>query len=353
MSKILVINPGSTSTKVALYENEENVFTKSLDHSVAELEKFSDVLEQFGFRAEIVKGVLADNGLEPKDLAAVVGRGGLLPGMKAGGYLVTKEMKDALLAGKAAAHASNLGALIAAEIAEPVGIPAYIYDSVSSDELSDIAKITGIPSIKKESLCHVLNSKAVARKTAEKHGRNYNEIRAIVAHLGGGISVSLHDCGHIVDAIRDDEGPFSPERAGGLPLMYMIDLCFSGKYTKKEMSSFIRGKGGMKAYLGTQDAREIEAKIAAGDDLAKRIYEAQAYQVAKGIGQLAPVVCGKLDYIVLTGGMAYSKMLTGMISERVSFLAPVEMVPGENEMEALALGALRMLHGEEEPKRYS
>lgn len=352
MSKIVVINPGSTSTKVALYENDKEIFTKSIDHSSAELDKFPDVLSQFAFRADIVKDVLKQNGVESNELAAAIGRGGLLPNMKAGGYLVTKEMKEALLAGLAPAHASNLGALIAAEIADPVGIPSYIYDCVSSDEFDDIAKITGFPEIKKESLCHVLNSKASARKVAEKYGKAYKDTNFVVAHLGGGISISAHKDGKIIDAIRDDAGPFAPERSGGLPVLYVVDMCYSGKYTKKEMVAKTRGKGGMKAYLGTQDCREIEAKIAAGDMLAKEIYEAQGYQIAKGIGEMAPVLSGKVDYIVLTGGMAYSNMMIDMIKERVSFIAPIEVVPGENEMEALALGALRMLRGEEIPKRY-
>lgn len=352
MSKILVINPGSTSTKVALYENETPVFTAGIDHSSAELEKYPDVLSQFGFRADIVKEVLKEKGVSPSDLAAVVGRGGPLPNMQAGGYLVTKEMKDALHAGKASPHASNLGALIAAQIAEPENIPAYIYDCVSSDEFEDIARITGIPGVRRESLCHVLNAKAVARKVAKEHGKKYQDINTVVAHLGGGISISAHKNGRIIDCIRDDSGPFSPERCGGIPLLYFLDLCFSGEYTKKDVMGLIRGKGGMKAYLGTQDAREIEAKIAAGDKLAEEIYAAQAYQIAKGIGEMSTVLCGKMDCIILTGGMAYSKMMTEMIRERVSFIAPIEVVPGENEMEALALGALRMLNNEEVAKRY-
>ena len=282
----------------------------------------------------------------------MVGRGGLLPNLHAGGYLVNPHMKEALLGGQASPHASNLGALLAYEIAEPLGIPSYIYDAVMADEFEEIAKVTGLPDVQRQSMCHVLNMKAMSRKVAEKHGKRYEDMTLLVAHLGGGISIGIHKGGKIIDAIRDDAGPFSPERSGSIPLLYIVDMCYSGIYNRKEMIKRIRGMGGLKAHLGTADCRRIEKMIESGDERAKLLYEAQAYQVAKGIGELAPVVSGKVDYIILTGGVAYSKMMTDMIKERVEFIAPVEIMPGEDEMEALALGALRILRGEETAQEY-
>ena len=343
---ILVINPGSTSTKVAYFEGGRQVYNKSIEHSPEELAPFDDILEQEDFRAGLISDCMEQWGIESSRLSAVAGRGGLLPHMKAGGYIVDDAMVEAIRSGKASPHASNLGALLAKKIADPLGIPAYIYDCVTSDEFDDIAGITGMPDVKRESMCHVLNMKAVAREVAAAHGTEYQKLNLIVAHLGGGISISVHHEGRIIDAIRDDAGPFSPERACSIPLLYVIDMCFSGKYDRREMIRKVRGLGGMKAYLGTQDCREIEAMIASGDKKATAVYEAQAYQIAKGIGELAPVLNGEIDYIILTGGMAYSEKMTHMVSERVSFIAPVEIIPGEREMEALALGAARILDGE-------
>lgn len=350
--RILVINPGSTSTKLAYFEDGKQVYGVSVEHSAEEISGFSDVLEQENFRADIVENVMLMWGLDKEKLSAVIGRGGLLPHMKAGGYIVDEEMVDALREGVASPHASNLGALLAWSVAEPLGIPAYIYDSVTSDEFEEVAKIIGIPGIKRESMCHVLNMKAVAREVANKFGMEYEELNLITAHLGGGISIGAHKNGRIVDALRDDEGPMSPERAGTVPLLHMIDLCYSGKYTKKEMTRKIRGQGGLKAYLGTADGRLIEEMIREGNEEAKLIYEAQAYQIAKGIGQLATVLKGNVDCIILTGGTANSKLLTSLVEERVGFIAPVEIVPGEREMEALAAGAERILNGES-VRRYS
>ena len=344
--KILVINPGSTSTKIAVFEDEKEILSSSIAHDAKTIDKFRDVIDQLGFRMEDVRGQLEKWGLDLSSLSAVIGRGGLLPHLKAGGYLVNDSMVEFIMAGKASPHASNLGAVIANEIAKPLGIPAYIYDAVTADEMSDIAKITGMPDVERESMCHVLNMKAVSKKFAAELGTTYEKLDLIVAHLGGGITVGVHHEGKIIDCIRDDAGPFSIERAGSIPLLYIIDMCYSGVYNKKEMVRRIRGMGGLKAYLGTQDCREIESMIAGGDERAKILYEAQAYQIAKGIGEMAPVINGKLDYIILTGGMAYSKMMTSMVEERVKFIAPVKVIPGENEMEALALGALRMLQGE-------
>lgn len=351
--KILAVNPGSTSTKIAVYDDETELFCRSIDHSDQEFAQYEKITDQYRFRKDMVLSILKENRIDITKLAAVVGRGGMLPPVKAGGYIVNKAMKDRIINGPIISHASNLGALIADAIAVPLGIPAYIYDAVSSDELYDVARITGIPEVSRQSFCHVLNAKATARKAAAKYGKKYEEMNFIVAHLGGGTSVSIHEKGRIVDVITDDGGPFSPERAGSMPLLYIVDMCYSEKYNKKEMLKKLRGMGGMKAHLGTHDCREIEKMIAAGDQKAKMVYEAQAYQIAKGIGELSAVLSGKLDLIILTGGMAYSKMMTDMIVQRVSFIAPVEILPGENEMESLALGALRILRGEEEFSEYA
>lgn len=350
---ILAINPGSTSTKTALYQDEKLIFLNHTEHSEEDLSGFADILDQLDFRLEVIYSTLKKNAVSLQTLSAVVGRGGLLPPVNAGGYLVSESLKKVILSGNLSPHASNLGALLASRIADPLNIPSYIYDSVSSHEFKEIATITGIPEYLRHSQCHVLNSKAMGRKVAEKYGKRYEDLNLIVAHLGGGISISVHEKGRIVDAIGDDAGPFSPERTGGLPLLYIIELCYSGQYTKKEMIRKIRGMGGIKAHLGTHDCRLVEKMIAAGNEKAKLIYEAEAYQISKGIGELAPVLKGKIDYIILTGGIAFSKMMTGMIREQVSFIAPVEIMPGEMEMEALALGALRILRGEETPSVFT
>lgn len=350
--KILSINPGSTSTKVALYEDETLVFSENMEHATEEIDKYEEILDQLDFRTEAIYSILEKHEVDLLELAGVVGRGGLLPDMHAGGYLVTPHLREVILSGQASPHASNLGALLAYAIAKPLGIPSYIYDAVTADEFEEIAKITGLPDVRRQSMCHVLNMKAISRKVAEKHGRKYEDMTLLVAHLGGGISIGVHKGGKIIDAIRDDAGPFSPERSGSIPLLYLVNMCYSGIYNRKEMIKRIRGMGGLKAHLGTADCRQIEKMIEAGDEKAKIIYEAQAYQVAKGIGEMAPVVNGKVDFIILTGGVAYSKMMTEMIAERVKFIAPVEIMPGEDEMEALTLGALRILRGEETAREY-
>jgi len=350
---ILAINPGSTSTKIALYEDETLIFFDQAEHSDEDFAGLTDVLDQLEFRLEVIYTILNKHQVVLSKLSAIVGRGGLLPPVNAGGYLVNERLKNMILSGNLSPHASNLGALLADKIAAPLEIPAYIYDSVSSHEFREIAMITGIPEYLRHSQCHVLNSKAMGRKVAEKYGKRYEDLNLIVAHLGGGISIGIHEKGRIVDAIGDDAGPFSPERTGSLPLLYIVDLCYSGQYTKREMVRKIRGMGGIKAHLGTHDCRLVEKMIAEGNEKAKLVYEAEAYQIAKGIGELAPVLCGNIDFIILTGGIAHSEMMTGMITERVKYIAPVEVMPGEVEMEALAFGVLRILRGEELPSIFT
>lgn len=350
--KILAINPGSTSTKIALYENEEEVLCETLDHQSAEIEKFGRVQDQFEMRKEAVLRFLKENHYSIDEISAVVGRGGMLPPVKSGAYKVNCIMVDRLKNNPITEHASNLGALIAYEIANSIGVAAYIYDSVRVDELRDIARISGMSDIPRSSTSHVLNSRAMAMKVARKYGKKYEELNFIVAHLGGGISLSVHEKGKMVDIIADDEGPFSPERAGRIPCKELIDLCYSGKYDRKTMHKKLRGNGGLKDYLNTVDVREAVKAIENGDKNAELILEAMAYQVSKGIGELATVVEGNVDAIVITGGIAYSELITNWIKKRVQFIAPLEIMPGENEMESLSVGALRVLRGEEEAKEY-
>ncbi|MGV8979602.1 butyrate kinase [Clostridium sp.] len=350
--KILAINPGSTSTKIAVYENENEVFCKTLDHPVEQIEKYSNVQEQFEMRKGMVLSFLKEKGFEINELSAVVGRGGMVPKVKSGAYKVNETMVDRLKDNPVVEHASNLGALIAYEIANNIGVNAYIYDSVRVDELKDIARISGMVDIPRTSTSHALNSRAMAMKVAEKYGKRYSDMNFIVAHLGGGISLSVHEHGRIVDIIADDEGPFSPERAGRVPCKNLVDLCYSGKYDKGTMNKKLRGNGGLKDYLNTIDVRDVIKLVNEGDKYAKLILEAMAYQIAKGIGELATVVEGKVDVIIITGGIAYSDLITSWIQKRVEFIAPVEIMPGENEMESLALGTLRVLEGEEKAREY-
>jgi butyrate kinase len=351
--KILAINPGSTSTKIALYENEQEIVVKTLDHPYKIIEKFEKTVDQYHFREEAVLNFLNEIGFDIKNLDAVVGRGGMLPPVKSGAYKVNKLMVDRLKNNPIVEHASNLGAVIAYEIANTIKKPSYIYDSVKVDELNDVARISGMPILPRQSTSHVLNSRAMAMKVAKKYNKNYEHMNFIVAHMGGGVSLNVQEQGKIVDMIPDDEGPFSPERSGRVQQRALIDLCFSGKYSKKEISKMQSGNGGLKGYLGTVDAREVENMINEGNEEAKLVYEAMAYQIAKGIGELSTVLKGKVDAIILTGGIAYSKMMTGMIKERVEFIAPVEIMAGENEMESLALGTLRVLKGEEQAREYT
>ncbi|MFA9422097.1 MAG: butyrate kinase, partial [Sedimentibacter sp.] len=344
--------PGSTSTKVAVYADEQVMIVETLDHPVNEIRKFEHIQDQFDFRKNVILDFLKVNGISLESLDAIVGRGGLLPPVKSGAYKVNDVMIDRLKNRPIVEHASNLGAIIAYEIAEKLGIEAYIYDSVAVDELSDIARISGMPIIARTSLSHALNSRAMAHKYAHKIGKKYEEMNLIVAHLGGGISVTVHEKGYMTDLNSDDEGPFSPERSGRVPCGKLVDLCFSGEYDRKTLKKMLRGNGGLTAYLGTVDAREVENMIKEGNIEAALVYEAMAYQVAKAIGELSTVLKGEVDAIILTGGIAYSDMMTNWIKERVSFIAPVEVLAGENELEALAHGILRVLNGEEEWKTY-
>lgn len=350
--RILSVNPGSTSIKLALYQDETELFRAHIPHSCETPDGAGQILAQGEYQKTLVLEELKRRGYSPEALSAVVGRGGLLPPVKTGAYLVCPDLVAWLVHKAPIYHASNLGALIAYSIAQEQQIPAYIYDCVSADELIPVARITGMPEIVRRSYCHVLNTRAAVRKVAGSLGLHYEDICAIAAHLGGGISINAHDCGRMIDVIPDDAFHFSPERAGSVPLSSFLDLCCSGRYTKAELIRKQRGRAGLSAYLGTSDCIEVESRIAAGDEQAELIYEAMAYWVAKGIASLTAAVEGRQQAIILTGALAHSSLFTEKIRRRVRFLAPVYVLEGENETEALALGALRVLRKEEEAHRF-
>jgi butyrate kinase len=370
MHRVLTINPGSTSTKVAVYEDEHPLFVETIHHSAEEIAAFPHIADQYAFRRDAVLNLLDEHQIRLDSLDAVVGRGGLLRPMPSGTYRVNEKMLDELRPEpfdklrtapaeglrhpQGREHASNLGALIADDIARRAGIPAFIVDPVCVDEFDDIARISGLPEIERRSLSHALNLKAAAQRAARELGKRYEAVNLVVVHLGGGISVSPHRRGQMVDVNQalDGTGPFAPERAGGLPVGDVIRMCYSGKYTYEEMSKKIAGRGGLVAHLGTNDARQVEQRIEEGDAHARLIYEAMAYQIAKEIGLMATVLKGDVDAIVLTGGLARSELLVDWIVERVEWIAPVMIYPGEDEMLAMAQGALRVLRGEEEALDY-
>ncbi|MDK2919710.1 MAG: butyrate kinase [Candidatus Petromonas sp.] len=350
---VLVINPGSTSTKVAIFKDSENVLQENLSHASEELGKFEKIADQFEYRKDIILEWMKSEDYETSQLKAVVGRGGLLKPMPSGTYKVTDAMIEDLKIGVQGEHASNLGGIIAKSIADLEGIDAFIVDPVAVDEFDDVARISGMPEITRRSLLHALNVRAVAHNLAKEKGKKPHELNLVVAHLGGGISVVPMRKGKMVDANNANEmGPFSPERTGGLPVGDIVKMCFSGKYTYQEVKKKMRGKGGLVAYLGTNDAREVEKMINEGDKKAKLVYEAMGYQIGKEIGAMATVLNGDIDAIILTGGIAHSKMLTDYVKEMVEFIAPVVLMPGEDEMWALNQGVLRVFSGEEEAKIY-
>ncbi len=351
---ILVINPGSTSTKIALYEEERELFSETVNHSTQEMAGFTRISEQEEFRVNLVKQILESKKVDIRKLSAVVGRGGLLKPIPGGTYRVNEKMLLELRKAVGGEHASNLGGIIADDIASSARIPAFIVDPVVVDEMEPVARISGIPELERRSIFHALNQKAVGRKVAEDLGRDYNHIHLIVVHMGGGISVGAHRKGKVIDVNNalDGDGPFSPERAGGLPVGQLVDLCYSGKYQHHEMKKHLVGKGGMIAYTGTHDLRIVKSRMDDGDETAAMVYNAMAYQIAKEIGCAATVLSGKVDGIVMTGGLAYDEDFITLIKQRVDWIASVYLYPGEGEMKALALGALRVLRGEEKDHDY-
>ena len=353
LMKILAINPGSTSTKIAVYHDETPVLVRSIRHSVEELSRFPDVIDQFGFRRDLVLRELEADSI-PFAFDAVVGRGGLLKPIPGGVYAVNEVMLHEARH-VARPHACNLGCLIAADLAARLpGCRAFIADPGVVDELDEVARITGSPLMPRITIWHALNQRAIARRHAAAQGCRYEEMDLIVCHLGGGISVGVHRHGRVVDVNNalDGEGPFSPERAGTLPAGQLIDLCYSGRFTREELKKRISGHAGLAAHLGTTDVPAIEARMAGGDAHAALVFDAMVYQIAKSIAAASAVLCGKVDAILLTGGMAHSEYVTGCLKERISFLAPVHVYPGEDELEALAMNALGALRGELEVQEY-
>ena len=352
--KQLIINPGSTSTKIGVYDDENPILVETLRHSAEEIGKYKEIYDQLGFRKEVILEVLKEKGFDIKELSGVVGRGGLLKPIEGGTYSVNDAMIKDLKQGVLGQHASNLGGIIAHEIATEINVPSFIVDPVVVDELDDVARISGMPEIDRKSIFHALNQKAVAKRYAKEKNTSYEELNLIVAHMGGGISVGAHKQGRVVDVNNalDGEGPFSPERSGGLPVGDLVKICFSGKYTMDEIKKKINGKGGIVGYLQTNDAKAVGDRALAGDKEAKLIFDAMAYQVAKEIGRCAAVLQGKVDAIILTGGIAYAKYIVDYIKDRVEFISQVVVYPGEDELLALAEGGLRVLTGQEAAKEY-
>ncbi|MFP4024463.1 MAG: butyrate kinase [Thiohalospira sp.] len=353
--RILAINPGSTSTKIAVYQGSKSVFLKNIKHSAEELQPFRKIVDQFSFRKDIILKELEAADIRIDLIKAVVGRGGLVKPIESGVYEVNEQMIKDLHISKLGEHASNLGGLIAHDIAQSLkGARAFIADPVVVDEMEDVARFTGHPKFIRHSIFHALNQKAIARKYSKSVDKPYNELNLIIAHLGGGISVGAHRKGRVIDVNNalDGDGPFSPERTGTLPCGQVAKLCFSGEYTHEQVKKMIKGEGGLVAYLGTNDAYEVEMRVKDGDEEAKKVHDALAYQLGKEIGSLSTVLKGEVDAIILTGGMAYDKLLVDYIKNMVQFIAPVVVYPGEDEMEALAMNGLMVMKGEVEPKIY-
>lgn len=352
---ILAINPGSTSTKVAVYQNAKSIFLKTIRHNTEELVGFKRITDQFEFRKDIIMKELQGAEIDINKISAVVGRGGLIKPIESGVYFVNDRMKEDLMNSIRGEHASNLGALIADDIARNLpSAKAYIADPVVVDELQDVARISGHPKFERVSIFHALNQKAIARQYAKSLDKKYEELNLIIAHLGGGISVGAHYNGRVIDVNNalDGEGPFSPERAGTVPAGQLAKLCFSGEVTYDEVKKMLTGQGGMVAHAGTNDAYEIEMKAKAGDKKAQLLQDAMSYNVAKHIGQMATVLKGKVDGIILTGGIAHNPYLVEYVKEMVGFIAPVSVYPGEDEMQALALNGLMVLRGDVLPHEY-
>jgi butyrate kinase len=353
--KILAINPGSTSTKFGLFTNEHADKVWTLRHTDEEMARFEGhpVVEQESFRATLIKREIEKAGFTLNGISAVSGRGGRLRPLASGTYRVNQLMLDELRQALRGEHASNLGAILAHAIAESIGVEAFIVDPICVNERSEKAQLTGTALLKRNGYCHALNSKAIAKRYAREQKRLYSELRLVVAHLGGGVCISAHEGGKMVD-ITDarEEGPFSADRSGTVPVYELVELCFSGRYTKEQAERLVCGEAGLFSYLGTRDLIEVERRIDSGDAKAALVFEAMAYQIAKEIGAMAAVLRGRVDAMLLTGGMAHSKKLIENLKDSVSWIAPIAVYPGEDELQALAEGALRVLHGEEEAREY-
>ena len=354
--KILIINPGSTSTKIGVFEDETQVMEATLRHSTEEIAQYASIIDQKDFRKDVILNALAENAIDLKSIDVVVGRGGLLKPIPGGTYATSDALIEDLKIGKQGQHASNLGGILAKEIAAEIGanIPSFIVDPVVVDELAPVARFSGHPEMPRISIFHALNQKAVAKRYAKETGKAYEDLNLIVVHMGGGVSVGAHKNGKVIDVANalDGDGPFSPERTGGLPSGSLVRLCFSGKYTEKEVSKMICGNGGFNAYLGTNDMRDVVKLAEEGNETAQAVMDAFHYQLCKEIGAMSVVLGGKVDQIILTGGIAYSAKTQADMKNAVEWIAPVTVYPGEDELLALAQGALRVMNGEEEAKVY-
>ena len=350
---ILAINPGSTSTKIAVYKNEDQLFTTSISHTPEELAGFKSVIDQFEWRKGLILKALADNNIDVNKLSAVVGRGGVISPIESGVYEVNDDLRHDLLNARMQ-HASNLGGLLARDIADSIGVKSYIADPVVVDEMMPYARISGVPELPRESIFHALNQKAVARLFAKESDKKYEDLNLVVCHMGGGCTVSAHRRGRVIDTTNalDGCGPISPERSGSLPPGPLIRLCFSGKYTEEELIKKVHGKGGLFAHLGTTSVPEVLDRIMAHDLHAMLILRAMCYSIAKEIGAMAVALKGEVDAILLTDGIAHSKRVTDFIADHVDFIAPIFVYPGENELKALSENALAVLRGERSAKTY-
>lgn len=352
--KSLIINPGSTSTKIGVFEDETLLFDETLRHSTEEIAQYANIADQKDFRKDIILNLLKEKDFDIKSLGMVVGRGGMLKPIPGGTYAVTDNLLADLKVGISGQHASNLGGILAREIADEIGVPSFIVDPVVVDELCDVARYSGVPELPRTSVFHALNQKAVAKRYAKETGKPYESLNLIVVHMGGGVSVGAHTGGRIVDVFNalDGDGAFSPERAGGAPSGALIKMCFSGKYTEKEIYKKFVGNGGFNAYLGTNDMRDVEKMVNDGDAKAKEIRDAFIFQVTKDMGSMACVLKGKVDQIIVTGGIAYDKGVVAGLKEAAEWIAPFTVYPGEDELLALVQGGLRVMNKEEEAKVY-
>lgn len=352
--KSLVINPGSTSTKIGVFEDETLLFEETLRHSTEEIEQFASIVDQKDFRRQIILDLLEKKNFDIKSLQVVIGRGGMLKPIPGGTYAVSDALLEDLKIGVQGPHASNLGGILAREIGDSIGVPSYIVDPTVVDELIPIARYSGVPELPRVSVFHALNQKAVAKRYAAEQGKPYNSFNLIVVHMGGGVSVGAHEKGRVIDVFNalDGDGAFSPERGGAVPSGALIKLCFSGKYTEKEVYKKLVGNGGFNAYLGTNDMRDVDKMVKAGDKKAEEVRDAFIMQVAKDIGSMACVLKGKVDQIILTGGIAYDQAVVAGLKERAEFIAPFTVYPGEDELLALVQGVLRVMNGEEEVMEY-
>ena len=352
--KSLIINPGSTSTKIGVFEDETLLFEETLRHSTEEIAQYASIVDQKDFRKQIILDLLSKKEFDIKSLQVVVGRGGMLKPIPGGTYAVSDALLEDLKIGVQGQHASNLGGILAREIADSIGIPSYIVDPVVVDELMPISRYSGVPELPRTSVFHALNQKAVAKRYAKEQGKPYDSLNLVVVHMGGGVSVGAHENGRVIDVFNalDGDGAFSPERAGAVPSGALIKMCFSGQYTEKEIYKKLVGNGGFNAYVGTNDMRDVEKMVNDGDKKADEAREAFVMQVAKDIGSMACVLKGKVDQIIVTGGIAYDKHVVAGLKERAGFIAPFTVYPGEDELLALTQGALRVMNGEEKAMEY-